>query len=69
MPAGAPAPMMSSLNAAVRAALAPPEIKARFEEHGGTCAASSPEECAAFIHKERLKWGDLIRRAAVRPKA
>lgn len=57
---GTPAPVVERLNAAVRKALAGPEIHRRFVELGGAPGATSPEEMRAFVASEIEKWKKVV---------
>src|SRR3954463_1134364 len=57
---GTPAPILERLNAAVRKALAQPDIHNRLVELGGEPRASSPEEMRSFITSEMEKWKKVV---------
>jgi tripartite-type tricarboxylate transporter receptor subunit TctC len=65
-PAGTPAPIIAKYNAALRATLDDPEVKARIVADGGDTLLSSPQEYAADIAKEEPKWSALIRKLGLR---
>jgi tripartite-type tricarboxylate transporter receptor subunit TctC len=65
-PTGTPAPVIAKFNAALRATLDDPEVKARIVADGGDTLPSTPEEYAADIAKEEPKWSALIRKLGLR---
>ena len=65
-PAGTPRAIVDKLNAALRAGVDTPEVRARIAADGGDPLPSSPEEYAADIQREDKKWGDLIRKLKLR---
>nr|WP_314074118.1 tripartite tricarboxylate transporter substrate-binding protein [uncultured Roseococcus sp.] len=69
VPAATPAPAIARLNAAVRHAGANPELRQRLEETlGMTVMTSTPEEAAAFVRSEIIKWTNAIRAAGIQPE-
>ena len=62
-PAGTPAPIVERLNREVRALLATAEIKARFEELGGTPGNLSAADYNSFIAREVANWAPLVQAA------
>ena len=65
-PAGTPAPIIQRFNAALRATLDDPDVKARIVADGGDTLPSTPREYAADIAKEEPKWSALIRKLGLR---
>jgi tripartite-type tricarboxylate transporter receptor subunit TctC len=65
-PAGTPAPIITRFNAALRATLEDPEVKARIVADGGDTLASTPQEYAADIAKEEPKWSALTKKLGLR---
>ena len=65
-PAGTPRPVIDKLNAAMRAALASPDVQARIDTDGAEALASTPEQYAADIDREETKWSDIVRRSGQR---
>ena len=61
-PAGTPRPIIERLNRALRALIDTPEVRARIAADGGDPMPSTPEEYAADIERENMKWGALIRK-------
>ncbi len=65
-PAGTPRPIIDWVNGEARKAFAPPDVRQRFVSQGATLPLGTPEEFAAHTTAERVKWGDVIRRANIR---
>ncbi len=45
-----------------------PEMRARLSAEGGEPIGSSPEEYAAMIKAETARWGQVIRKAGIKPE-
>ena len=60
-PAGTPAPVVAKLNASILKALADPEVKKKLAEQGAEPFGEKPEQFAAFIQSETLKWGKVVK--------
>jgi len=65
-PAGLPRAIVSKLNAEMRKACAAPRVQAALVSQGATCSPGSPEQFAAFVRKERVKWGDIVKRSGAK---
>jgi tripartite-type tricarboxylate transporter receptor subunit TctC len=65
-PAGTPRPIVDKLNAALRAALDDPTLRARLAREGAVPLPSTPEQYAADIAAEEKKWGKIVRDAGVK---
>ena len=65
-PKGLPRPIMMKLNAEIQRACAVPKIQASLSVQGATCATGSPEQFAQFVKKERVKWGDIVRKSGAK---
>jgi tripartite-type tricarboxylate transporter receptor subunit TctC len=61
-----PAPVVARLNQIFNAAIASPEMKARFESLGAQPAGGTPEQFAAFFASERSTWQQVIRDANIK---
>jgi tripartite-type tricarboxylate transporter receptor subunit TctC len=61
-PAGTPQPIIAKLNAALRAGVDTPEVRARIAADGGDPMPSTPAEYRADIEREDARWGELIRK-------
>lgn len=64
-PAGSPAPLVERMNAAVRAALARPEVAARLASLSFDIRPSSVAEFRDFVPKEIDKFTKLVRAAGI----
>src|SRR4029079_7113271 len=59
-PAGTPRPIIDRINKEMRAIIASDEISKRIISDGGDPAPSTPDEYAAMIRRDEMKWADLI---------
>ena len=66
VPAGTPQPVIDLLYREIKAIVALPDIKERFEVLGLDPIANTPEEFAAQIKVEIAKWGKVIRGANIK---
>lgn len=64
-PAGTPAPVIATLNDALRAVLAEPELKKRLLALGIEAKASTPEEITARLASDIDKWRGVIEKAGI----
>jgi len=60
-PAGTPTPVVAQLNKAIVKVLNLPDVKKKIAEQGGEVVAETPEQFAAFIQKESVKWGKVVK--------
>jgi len=58
----------AALNKEVNAALATPDMQARFAQQGAIVAGGSPSDFEEFISDETQKWGKVIRTANIKPE-
>ena len=65
-PKATPQPVVDKLSAAIRAALAKPEVVDRLAALGSTARGSTPEEFARFLAQETDKWTDVMKRANIK---
>ena len=66
-PAGLPAPVVSRLNGAIRAALVKPETKDKLNKLGAiTEGGSTPDEFRAWLAKDLERWARVIKTAGVK---
>ncbi len=65
-PKATPRPVVDKLSAAIRAALARPEVVERLAALGSTARGSTPEEFAGFLAQETAKWTDVMTRANIK---
>jgi tripartite-type tricarboxylate transporter receptor subunit TctC len=61
MPAGTPKEIVSKLNAEIVKILKTPEMQQRLQGLGFEVVGNSPEQFAAFMRAETLKWGKIVK--------
>lgn len=61
-PAGTPKPIIDRLNKELRALVETEQVKQRIQAEGGDPLTSTPEEYAADIEREHVKWSTLIKK-------
>jgi tripartite-type tricarboxylate transporter receptor subunit TctC len=66
-PKNTPAEIIDALNREINAALADPQMQARFADLGGQVLALSPGEYARRITEETDKWAKVIKFAGAKP--
>jgi tripartite-type tricarboxylate transporter receptor subunit TctC len=66
VPAGTPKPIVSRLNAETRKVLAREDVKSTLGAQGLEVRASSPEEFAAFIKSEMVRFARIAKAANIR---
>lgn len=64
-PAKTPPAIVEKLNAALVAALAKPDIRARIEKMGGVVAGGSSSEFAAYLERDFHRWQEVIKTGGV----
>jgi tripartite-type tricarboxylate transporter receptor subunit TctC len=65
-PAGTPADIIATLNAAARKALADPQLRDALLKSGAEPAATSPEELGAFVASELPRWGKAVEQSGAK---
>ena len=65
-PAKTPPPIIQRLHGEIVQVLREPSTRERLLALGAEPADSTPEQFAAFIRSEHLKWGRVIREANIR---
>jgi tripartite-type tricarboxylate transporter receptor subunit TctC len=65
VPKGTPAPIVARLNDEVKAALADPDVRARFQQQGATTDYLPPDQSKEFIAGEIVKYRDIITKAGI----
>jgi tripartite-type tricarboxylate transporter receptor subunit TctC len=65
-PSGTPAEIVETLNRAVNAVLAQPNVQARLAELGGEAMPMTPAEFGRLIADETEKWHNVIRAANIK---
>lgn len=64
-PTGTPRPLVDKLNAEIVKIMRMPAIIDRLAPDGTLALGGTPEEFAAFIKSEQLKWGQVVREANI----
>ena len=67
VPAGTPTAIVERLSKAMAAALAQPEVAARFRAEGSEPVGSTPAAFAGFIANEAARWGSVVKTAGIKP--
>lgn len=65
VPKGTPAPIVSRLNNEVRAAIADPQVRARFQQQGAEPIYLTTDQAAKFISDEIKKYRGIITTAGI----
>jgi tripartite-type tricarboxylate transporter receptor subunit TctC len=56
------------LSDAARNAVAAPEVRRRIETEGASPVGNSPDEFAAFVQKEIVRWGKVVKYSGAKPE-
>jgi tripartite-type tricarboxylate transporter receptor subunit TctC len=67
-PAGTPDTAIETLNRALNVTLARAEVRDRLLKAGVQPAASTPREAQALVDAEYNRWGEIARKAGIRPE-
>jgi tripartite-type tricarboxylate transporter receptor subunit TctC len=67
VPAGVPSVIVARLNREINTALSLTHVREKFASFGVELAGGTPEQFATQIRKDALKWGDVIKRAGIKP--
>ncbi|MDP2326059.1 MAG: tripartite tricarboxylate transporter substrate-binding protein, partial [Gammaproteobacteria bacterium] len=63
---GVPAETVAKLNAALNKVIQMPDVRQRMEVADMTPGGGTPQEYGSLIARERVKWGDAVRRSGAR---
>ena len=66
VPAKTPRPLVTQLSTQIAKAMREPDVQQRLVDLGVRPIASTPEEFAEFLKKDRAKWDGVIRAANIR---
>ena len=66
LPAGAPSAIVARLNREIVAILRLPDVVERLSAQGAEPVGSTPEEFAAYIKSETLKWARVVRESGAK---
>jgi tripartite-type tricarboxylate transporter receptor subunit TctC len=61
MPAGTPPDIVAKLNAEIVKILKLPEVRERLQGMGIEVVGNTPEQFAAFMRSETVKWGRIVK--------
>ena len=64
-PKGTPAAIVTKLNSELKAAMADPAVRARFQQQGAEPVSLTPEAAAKFTADEVVKYRDIITKAGI----
>jgi tripartite-type tricarboxylate transporter receptor subunit TctC len=64
-PKGTPKAIVERLNKEMAAAVADPEVQAKFNAQGADARVIPPVEAAKFVHDEVRKWNGIITKAGI----
>lgn len=67
-PAGTPQEIITRLHREIVAILRVPEMKQRLAADGSELVANSPEEFAAFLKAELVKWAAVVKATGITPE-
>jgi tripartite-type tricarboxylate transporter receptor subunit TctC len=67
-PAGTPPAIVAKLHQTIAAAVRTSVMQERFSKSGARLLGSSPQDFAAQIRTERVKWGEIIKAANITPQ-
>ena len=65
-PAKLPRAIVDKLNADINRALKSPDLHAQLTSQGADPVGTTPEQYAAFVQEEIVKWGKVIRAAGIK---
>ena len=64
-PAGVPKAVVNTVNAGVVEALKTADVQKRMENYGVDTSSSTPEQFAAFIRAETVRWAKVVKAAGI----
>lgn len=67
-PATTPKPVVARMSQLIRHGLTSPAATEHFSRTGGQPFPSTPEELAAFVRSETVKWSEAIKAAGIQPE-
>jgi tripartite-type tricarboxylate transporter receptor subunit TctC len=66
MPAGTPREVVARLNAEILKVLRQPDVRERFQSMGIEIAGDTPEQFAAFMRAETVKWAKVVKESGAK---
>ena len=67
-PAKTPASVVQALNGRTAAVLKDAKLVQRITAQGAEASANTPEQFAAYIRTEQVKWGKVVRESGAKPE-
>jgi tripartite-type tricarboxylate transporter receptor subunit TctC len=67
-PAGTPAAVVSKIADEIKRIVAEPEFAASLLKLGAVATSSTPQEFAAFIDADYVKWQRVVKEAGIKPQ-
>jgi tripartite-type tricarboxylate transporter receptor subunit TctC len=65
-PAGTPAPIIERLHKAVQEVQTSGEVEKQIASEGAEIVRTSPAEFGAFMEKEMIKWGRVVKEGGIK---
>ena len=65
-PAETSKPIVDRLNAAIAKVMAEPDVKKKYDDNGLTPAVLSPDDYVAFLKRDSVTWGDVVRKGNIK---
>ena len=66
VPVGTPRAIVTKLNAEVNKALQSPTLKERYAQIEAEPVGGTPEQFAAFVKKETIKWAEVVKKSGAK---
>jgi len=63
---GTPRPVIERLNSEIVKALAPTDVRQKLLEMGLVSATNTPDEFAAYIKSETVRWAKIVKDAGIK---
>ena len=64
--AATPKDVIAKLHAALTTTLQSADLKQKFAAQGATSMSTTPEELAAYMREETIKWGKVIKTSGIK---
>jgi tripartite-type tricarboxylate transporter receptor subunit TctC len=65
-PAGTPPDIVKRLNAEIVKIIKSPDVQKKLMDLGAEPVGDSPEQFAAFVKTEVVKWGDVVKKSGAK---
>ena len=66
LPAGTPKPIVAKMNGEIRKIVDIPDVRQKLISQGADPETNTPEEFAAYVKSEMVKWGKVVRDTGAR---